>query len=202
MPGDPNPKNRGALPRRSVFVCPAYIRVPAYFMNGSHPWGSYGFNWAGTGFQDSNPCLGLGGGVVRAPWQVPEDIVPTPESAIRNPSDLFAIGDAVLLPYGGFTTNGLGGYADLSETGLLNPAIRRELGLSTWAYGANSASANFFETTRTAMKRRHRDRFNIVFADAHSENLRMREVFYPSDTVLRRWNNDNLPHREFHPEFR
>lgn len=46
-------------------------------------------------------------------------------------------------------------------------------------------------------QKRHHERFNILFADGHVENLRMDELFSTeSDAALARWNIDNLPHRE------
>jgi prepilin-type processing-associated H-X9-DG protein len=56
-----------------------------------------------------------------------------------------------------------------------------------------------FDSTHAALKRRHRGKFNIVFGDAHIENLPLRRLFYPSSQVLRRWNTDNQPHPEALP---
>ena len=46
-------------------------------------------------------------------------------------------------------------------------------------------------------RRHHQGRTNLLFCDGHVEDLKIERVFVDqSDTVLRRWNKDNEPHRE------
>jgi prepilin-type processing-associated H-X9-DG protein len=48
-------------------------------------------------------------------------------------------------------------------------------------------------------KRRHNGRFNIWFCDGHIETLASGVLISRDDDKLRRWNNDNLPHRSLVP---
>ncbi len=63
------------------------------------------------------------------------------------------------------------------------------------AYGYNSCGAADLYLAR--LKRRHGGRWNVLFCDGHVENLSVAESFdVRRDEVLRRWNRDDLPHRE------
>jgi prepilin-type processing-associated H-X9-DG protein len=49
----------------------------------------------------------------------------------------------------------------------------------------------------SAIKARHRDRWNALFCDGHVTAHRAKELFdWRQDAVFRLRNNDNLPHRE------
>lgn len=58
---------------------------------------------------------------------------------------------------------------------------------------------NNWETVRKFTERRHRVPWNVVFCDGHVEALKTREMTSNEDHSLRRWNNDNLPHRDLFP---
>ena len=45
-------------------------------------------------------------------------------------------------------------------------------------------------------KSRHNGNFNIWFCDGHLEFFRTDTLISREDEKLRRWNNDNLPHRD------
>jgi prepilin-type processing-associated H-X9-DG protein len=179
-----------------VFACPSYRRVPAYFRNplttAGSTLGSYGYNRNGTGNAQTDPCLGLGGFIPATSPNRPEGLKPTRESAVTQPADLFMTGDSLLFPWaaGSVTTETYGG-SDEFDHSLSNGVIWRELLKS--ATGGGSA---FWSGSYKAIRRRHQGRFNTVLADAHVESLPIHKLSDPADSILRRWNIDNLPHSE------
>jgi len=58
-------------------------------------------------------------------------------------------------------------------------------------WGATKASYEL-KATRT----RHGGAFNVGFCDGHAETIKSAKLIEKSDQALRRWNNDNAPHRE------
>ncbi len=44
-----------------------------------------------------------------------------------------------------------------------------------------------------AYRQRHREKFNIVFSDGHTELLKRRKLFSEDDASMRRWNRDHEP---------
>ena len=53
---------------------------------------------------------------------------------------------------------------------------------------------------RALTRKRHGAQFNLAFCDGHVEGLKPGQAFdVRRDDVLRRWNRDNLPHRETVP---
>ena len=143
---------------------------------------SYGYNAVGVSGTalDSAPGLlgepragelGLGG------WRPKGSLwrVAVPESKVAVPSDMIAVGDAFI-----------GSTRELIQTDYL-------LGINgdeSWARESAQAFA------RTAA-RRHQGRLNVVFCDAHVEGPRIKALFDMENLdALRRWNVDNLPHKE------
>jgi prepilin-type processing-associated H-X9-DG protein/prepilin-type N-terminal cleavage/methylation domain-containing protein len=131
---------------------------------------SYGYNNIGLNGRDAP--LGLGGNL---PWMALPDgghwfATPTPESDVRVPSDMMAIGD-------GFTGSGNG---RIVVIGILQRA------------GPNVRWAN--DDTLIARKR-HGGKANVAFCDGHAEPMKLDTLFIDqTDTALRRWNKDNEPH--------
>jgi prepilin-type processing-associated H-X9-DG protein len=75
-----------------------------------------------------------------------------------------------------------------------DPGIWLELGVP--GPSGNTGAAPLLAMTQ----RRHGGRYNVVFYDAHVENLRARDLFDARQAQeLKRWNRDNLPHPESVP---
>jgi prepilin-type processing-associated H-X9-DG protein len=68
-----------------------------------------------------------------------------------------------------------------------NPPLGGEL-----LYGNNS----YWEAIQ---HRRHNGKFNIWFCDGHIEYLPFQNLISRDDARLRRWNNDNQPHKDLLP---
>jgi prepilin-type N-terminal cleavage/methylation domain-containing protein/prepilin-type processing-associated H-X9-DG protein len=142
---------------------------------------SYGYNGLGlsTWGHDNAPGLpgeprggelGLGGWRPRGSvW-----LVSVPEPKVAVPVDMIAVGDA-------FTeTEG-----DVVQADVI-------LGMNFSSQGLKPAS----EFSRTASKR-HTGKLNVVFCDGHVEAPRIKALFDRQNSeYLRRWNVDNLPHKE------
>ena len=193
--------NSAPDPRQGVGVCPCYARYP-----GAHSdiWGSYGYNISGGWQADlsEGPVYGLvnsGGQFVAQ--EVPG--VAVAEGDVVAPSQMVAIGDAQPLavlpgstlwpgmPFFGPGTQGetVGGYLDLAGGDY-------EFGVQSgipWNSSAPFVSAAVMEQVD---QRRHGGRYNVVLCDGHVETVRPAALFdLRQDTVLRRWNRDNVAHR-------
>jgi len=210
----PNWINGSFVPDTPVLGCPAYDRIPNRLY--AQSWGSYGYNgsglWGGV-IDSAQGQYWLGLGLVSACGQDiymwSDATFPSRrESDVLRPSEMIAIGDAPLGP--GMNFSGGGPYPvpwPLPSTGYTWGAYRLSVGdfvdcagayylagmpvISGYPYGAQLAPP---------YAKRHAQRFNVSFCDAHVENLRPAQLFdYRQDTVLQRWNFDNLPHRELLP---
>ena len=186
-----------APPFHSVYHCPSYDRLPGVYDFGTI--GSYSYNAIGVGpfgpnaFGVQGAGLGLG---------LNADDSPIREAQVLQPANMFALADSELAPVTTATWNGRhqprGAVYGLSEMYLWQI-------YSSHYYSAYSSipapppggalypiglADGFYQ-------RRHNTRFNVLFCDGHLETLRISELFTTlSDDVLRRWNNDNQPHRE------
>lgn len=136
-------------------------------------WPSYGYNNLGVGNVESIMNymeLGLRG-VVLTPETGSGRLSPTPESDVKVPSDMIAIGDAYIMygnHYLGIGYQTLGGF----------PSYRDQL--------------------PEANPKSHNSGINLLFCDGHVEAPKLEQVFIDrSDATLRRWNKDNQPHREW-----
>ncbi len=178
-----------------LYVCPGYSRLPGVFAlsalasyrEQTIPAGSYGYNWTG-GSLYRDPLLGLGGGPARigrpSVWDVRE-------SEVSNPSGMIALGDAaLLLAPAGESKGKIVGCSNLAEA-LWNIPVRIDLGMER-----PPTLPGDYDSPVVAMRRRHGGRWNIVFCDGHVENVRTKALCGRSDDVLKRWNKDNLPHRD------
>jgi prepilin-type N-terminal cleavage/methylation domain-containing protein/prepilin-type processing-associated H-X9-DG protein len=169
-----------AGPRTSVYACPAYNRVhgifaPAIYPLVPLPTGSYGYNFSGSGVVEGQ---GLGGqsGMYNStrPW------TPTREAAVVTPSDLIAVGDAVMWP-GQSPVFGMPNLSlTFSYTAVTDAALR------------NLPSG---DPAVQAMRLRHGGRWIMAFCDSHVEMLRANQLFDKSNSIVaQRWNIDHLPH--------
>ena len=146
--------------------------------------GSYGYNafgssgWLAKVFGE----LGLGGRWIQNPPVGPQDIQPCKQSRVVNPVEMIAAGDAVIIP---------GWYGTLDDLAG-SPVI--DVNWARWPLPGQQGSR---ERGKKEEQRRHGGRFNVVFCDGHVEGIKARTLFDVStDEALRRWNNDNLSHRE------
>jgi prepilin-type processing-associated H-X9-DG protein/prepilin-type N-terminal cleavage/methylation domain-containing protein len=147
-----------------VFVCPAAKRHNGWPVNlgFSH----YGYNSDGLIGGPTDGPLGLGG-LGGEDHHAP----PVPESLVRVPSDMLAIGD------------GFHGWGPVIQEG--GSKIGRRF----------TAQENY-DSTRRAYKR-HGGKLNFVYCDGHVDALRVDYLFADTtDAALRKWNTDNEPHRE------
>ena len=150
-----------------MFDCPAASTPPGWPRESEYS--DYGYNANGLGDTRSN--LGLGGRIWSEDWR--PDLHPTPESEVRVPVDMMALGDGFL------------GLTSRIQDGM--PVFGRAHAVTMGPdKGATQRSLN-----------RHRGRANITFCDGHLEAVKLPALFSDTgDDALRRWNEDNLPHRE------
>jgi prepilin-type N-terminal cleavage/methylation domain-containing protein/prepilin-type processing-associated H-X9-DG protein len=150
------------------------------------PFTSYGYNRSGIrmfhlGYERG---LGLGGRNAR-PWE-PSMLSgyryrytnALPESAVLVPSDMIAIGDAFIRSLG---------YLDGEQS------LHNDIGFGfVW-------KSLLVPHKENLTFRNHRGRLNYAFADGHAEVEDINGWIEPKDLTdekIRRWNNDNKPHRE------
>jgi prepilin-type processing-associated H-X9-DG protein len=172
----------GYEPDKGVAACPGYARLPNPYYGPED--GSYGYNGNGIG------GMGLIAGADFAPdMQSPVRPDPTTkESQVLSPSEMIAIGDALLV-FLRQQAEGCRNLSPLYTAGI--HSIWYELGMRGGVCLPNDAAMT---------RRRHGGRFNVVFCDGHVENLRTADLFdIRRDEVLARWNRDHLPHRELLP---
>lgn len=107
---------------------------------------------------------------------------------------MIAIGDSLLIAsewgWPWFLRLQIHGWG-LSPVSGSGPVLHR-LGIRTprtkWIGDERDAQANW---------KRHAGRWNVSFCDGHVESLKIRQLFdVRKDEILKRWNNDNQPHRE------
>ena len=162
----------------------------------SNPLGSYGYNANGVKWRQSN--LGLGGDHSKdlfsydeSQWENTQtEIRPIKEHQVKSPSDMIALGDANLAFV---SSENLRTYYDLevpegtySGWGLLDVNHR-----NFWQQ-IKPLNTNIIH----AVQQRHGGRYNVGFCDGHIESIPRWKLFSRADETLRRWNNDNRPHRD------
>jgi len=126
--------------------------------------------------------LGLGGEVLvgmNTFVDPPRGYRPNRETQVVRPSDMIGVGDGWLWP---IPPDG-----KLWADGSLDDCLRIDTDVPSFE------GWPFYEAIQ---KVRHNARFNIWFCDGHIEKLRMRDMVSGDEDKLRRWNNDNLPHRD------
>jgi prepilin-type N-terminal cleavage/methylation domain-containing protein/prepilin-type processing-associated H-X9-DG protein len=182
-PGQPEPPG--------IQICPDFGRLGGSFRVGDFPpsSGSYGYN--GYGWNLFNPPI-FGLGVEAVTFDPLPHTNAVPESEVAYPSDMIAIGDAILT----VDPTSTGAWALLGADPCLCP------GENPWGWapdlGAQSSPGRFtgpLIQTLNFQRQRHADRWNALFCDGHVEGLSTRALLDPrSDAVLRRWNRDHQPH--------
>ena len=186
-------------PLKGIQACPGLAWAPLLTAGGEiRGIGCYGYNSTGLGSGQNDFHLELEGqsmdGFYSAPFS-PENIRPIRENEVVAPSDMIAIGDAIIGAgfWGGadaFIPGALWAHDDLSPHSYQTAAI-----LGIGAPGPFSRAD--IALMRAAVKRRHGGRWNVVFCDGHVEHLRTADLFHTRrHDVLKRWNRGNLPHPE------
>ncbi|PYI81549.1 MAG: hypothetical protein DME26_19795 [Verrucomicrobia bacterium] len=157
-----------------VFRCPAYQGL-IYEGNAEAdsrgqpttvwgPGGPYAYNNIGS--RETLDPSGLGGGeYVGQPH-----VAPVRESDVKAPSDLYALGDAgiVSASLGKLDVSGLYGWPDFYAF-LADPPYMK------------------------IQKMQHSQAFNMLFADGHTESVKIKVLFGTNAVYRSRWNHDNLP---------
>ena len=114
---------------------------------------------------------------------------------IRRPSEMIALGDANLAAYVQFILVAQGSGYNLSASG--------ESGEGELSYfkgksivGPAASSDKLLKNCRRSTRQRHRDRFNLGFADGHIESMKTERLFSNRPDIRKLWSNDNEPHPE------
>lgn len=181
---NPNPS-----PRRSVWHCPSYDRLPALYGFTSKDGGAYAYNYSGAiGVEHEGDYSGFGlaGFLVSNLARTLSFPAPVREAQVLHPANMFAMADSQLsLAYAGSPLIPSSHDYIMGLPYMVLEEIPQHLVLSN-----GSPIDGYYQ-------RRHDARFNVLFCDGHVETLKISSVFtLRSDDVLARWNNDDQPHRE------
>jgi prepilin-type N-terminal cleavage/methylation domain-containing protein/prepilin-type processing-associated H-X9-DG protein len=142
--------------------------------------GSYGYNaWSITVGPGEN-SLGLAG---THDFQT-KITTPTRDTAVAAPSEMIALGD----DFSRSINPAYDGFISLPHMNIA-PAVHSAVNL---VKGSKSEPPPKKQPTFVS----HRGRANRAFVDGHLEAEDMRRPFKATDTELRRWTKDHLPHRE------
>jgi prepilin-type processing-associated H-X9-DG protein/prepilin-type N-terminal cleavage/methylation domain-containing protein len=207
------------VPDSPVLSCPAYDRLPNPLYQ--RYIGSYGYNGGGM-FPAFHAGIPNGLGLVpnsdfeimSSPAYInPVGIAagPRKEGDVARPTDMVAIGDTPVMVCGP-SGEPPGDYTDfaapLPQSGFscatyhLSPVDVFQDSGAWYLLGAPLDDSPGCATSARGILKRHGGRFNVSFCDGHVENLRVQQLFdLRQDAVLKRWNIDNLPHRELVPSY-
>ncbi len=152
---------------REVFFCPA--NRPVYRWTNAptarQANQNYGYNEGGSG---DHGLFGLGGNTAMG-----RSSTPLPESQVKAPSDMVAVGDYQAVPSG--------------QDGDVFPTLQGN---------REAPEQSRTEDDGDHLAGRHKQGANVVFCDAHVEIAKLVQWNAATDAARRRWNNDRLPHRE------
>jgi len=182
----PNEQIGGPSFRNSVMSCPGFSRLAkAWNFALAYNWG--GVSSAAPSFPYRRYQLGLGGEVLesskhtfdgRVQIGLPTSMRAIKEAQVLNPADMIALGDSVAL-----------------ETDLGGP-FEQTIGFADLSFAQPYIPTD--PAFRNTWKKRHHDRFNLVFCDGHVGTLKSKQFLdNRNEASRRRWNNDFQPHFEF-----
>ena len=156
------------------------------------PLGSYGINAQGLAVFELNKFLGLDGRTLHLHHK---QTIALKDQVIRRPSEMIALGDANLTPYFQFVFLAPGVGNNLSGSG---ESGEGELSYfkGKWIVGPAARSDKLLKNCRRSTRQRHRDRFNLGFADGHIESMKTERLFSNRPEIRKLWSNDNEPHPE------
>jgi len=178
----PNNINHGHDRRvSSFFLCPLFSPKIKNMPYENSPWKVplYGYNTFGVGSGPGSPVefsLGLSGSF---PFNLSETPVMR-EAAVLAPSEMHAFGD----PFNRSQSKENDGVFQFPDQWRPRPRA-----------GFGTESPSMLAKSSAALKI-HRSLFNRIFVDGHVETENFAKPFSATDAYLRRWNNDNQPHRE------
>ena len=168
---------------KGVWHCPAAYR-PSNTIWNLHPetgYDDYGYNANGLGpWVSTNNSIGLAQHWLPSlPNEPPIPTARVSESEVVNPSEMFAVGDALL------------GSLSFVVDGVNNLGRANDGWVSIHGH-------SFFDPESTKRSyARHQGKANVVFCDGHVESPTLQFLFADtSDAALVRWNRDHLPHRD------
>ncbi len=172
----------------TIYVCPSYARLPGLLQSIS---AAYGYDAFGFRPQ-SGSWRGLGGiiqaGVPSAEATL-DQIRLIREGDVARPADMVGFTDTPI--YDGTTP--ICCHGDVVSCAYA--VSDYELGYPAWCEW--TPGRDDLARALAWLRRRHGDRWNVVFVDGHTENHRTRDLLDGGrDDVAKRWNRDNLPHRE------
>ena len=169
----------------ALYRCPTYKGHTFLFFGGGGAGGSYAYNVASGGamfpFFSEAPALG--------PTRIPQRLrSATPESVIKNPSDLYALADARLFgirnPLSSYPVETRSGYGwDSFDWVTIEPPDTVPNSIGQYEPRADP----------------HPGGRNIVFCDGHAESVKRVRLFDKSQHWVRRWFTDNKPHSVWYP---
>jgi prepilin-type processing-associated H-X9-DG protein/prepilin-type N-terminal cleavage/methylation domain-containing protein len=154
--------------KNSVHSCPSAVKqkIPPEG-DQNRPVIGYAYNVFGMGKRLEDEPLGLAG--MNKAEQV--FVIPVPESAVLNPSEMVAMGD------------GVRGWNQTYEDGV--------------GFISRTPDAKEWPGSHSRVHGRHTGKLVILFADGHVSSLKLNRLFeHQDDAALRMWNRDNQPHRE------
>ena len=168
---------------KGVWHCPAAYR-PSNAIWNLHPetgYDDYGYNANGLGpWVSTNNSIGLAQHWLPSlPNEPPIPTARVSESEVVNPSEMFAVGDALL------------GSLSFVVDGVNNLGRANDGWVSIHGH-------SFFDPESTKRSyARHQGKANVVFCDGHVESPTLQFLFADtSDAALVRWNRDHLPPRD------
>jgi len=171
-----------------VFQCPSYARL---VQPPSTPWpdsplywgtGTYGYNHSGV---SASLPIGLA---------LSADGRPIRESMVASPSAMISTGDAPIIPVGAGPNSPAMPAVGIADVSYFWGFVT--LDASHWS--PTSTYHPVFGSNLPWMKKRHKDRWNVAYCDGHVETWQTKKLFDSrNDEVMRLWNRDNKPHREW-----
>ena len=166
-----------------VLSCPGYDQLKGIYVGCM---GSYGYNGQGVfDYGLINLINPLPGPCLVTDTRVDPSVK---DGMVANPSDMIAIGDALLMP---------GTWQDGSPGLVLYGWDALSQGSNPWTWPLLGLGFTDGNWATAATLKRHAGRFNVVFCDSHVESIKVRDLFDPRNTrALQRWNRDNLPHAD------
>jgi len=142
---------------------------------------SYGYNaWDGTPRHVENRDAPYGRGLGGVGSPDPAAWRHVPESAVVNPSDMYAVGDS---------------FVTTADRQFLfgNGMIGREYPFVPGDF-TGADVARFLKENREAARRRHSGKLNVAFCDGHVESVSLPHFLLSDEPQWkRRWHNQNIP---------
>ena len=158
-------------PSPSIWICPSLARLPEMDWR----FGAYGYNASGAASMLSSGWgLGLGGEFLAGasrPLVAGVNYLAIRAGRVRQPSEMIAVGDGWLVPGSPIHAN---------------PPLDDYIKLAS----------SYWRTPPPLERKRHTGKLNLWFCDGHVEHLPLQNVTSRDDARVRRWNNDNQPHRD------